>query len=261
MARKWGVNMLVAGIKGSRISINAWQASRGDGPFCCPACGKEVVLHKGQIRVHHFAHKADSVCRHGTGETDLHRRAKMELYQALSAHSELECRLEVPLDGVRADVWLRSVRTKRTYAIEVQISQLTMAQIIERTKRYAKQGVYVLWVFEWKQELLTAQYSPSLKERWAHALNFGYVYYWRGDDEVTPVKFGKHLLYRPASTWFEQGEEQSAGGYEYASKRYRTPIVGKSLHISRDFQGVQRAAWKGGDIEIPACRILTARSL
>lgn len=253
--------MLVASIKGSRIRVNAWQTTREEGPFCCPVCGHEVVLHKGMVRVHHFAHKANANCTHGAGETNLHRMAKMEIYQSLSMCRGLTCQLEAPLDGVRADVLVKSVSTKRTYAIEVQISQLTMAEIIERTRRYARQDVYVLWLFEWKPELLTKQYAPSLKERWAHALNFGWVYYWRGSDEVTPVKFGKHMLWRPAAEWFEEGEEQSAGGYEYASKRYRTPQAGKPLSISRDFQGVTRAAWTGGDIIIPACKILTARSL
>ena len=254
--------MLVACLKGTSSRVNAWQAERAHGPFSCPACGEDVVLHKGMIRAHHFAHKANSDCQHGAGETDLHRQAKMQIYQALSCIPALRCDLEVPLVGVRADVFVRSVSTKRSYAIEVQISQLTMAQTIERTKRYAKLGVYVLWLFEWKPELLTRQYAPSLKERWAHALNFGWVYYWRGGDEVTPVKFAKYMLYRPESTWYEQGEEQSAGGFEYASKRFRTPQAArKPLCISTDFQGVDRAAWTGGDIVIPACKILTARSL
>jgi competence protein CoiA len=162
---------------------------------------------------------------------------------------------------VRADLLVRSINTKRVYAIEVQISQLTMAQIIERTRRYAKLGVYVLWLFEWTRDLLSERYSPSLKERWAHALNYGWVYYWREDDEVIPIKFDKYLIHRSEATWFEEGEEQNAGGYDYVSKRYRTPRRGKSLRISSDFQGVTRQAWTGGDIVIPACRILTARSL
>ena len=253
--------MLVACVQGTKSRVNAWQATRENGPFTCPACGREVILHKGAVRAHHFAHKANSNCVHGAGETDLHRRAKTQIYQALSSIHALHCELEAPLTGVRADVLVRSVSTKRTYAIEVQISQLSMPEIIERTRRYAKLGVYVLWVFEWDQELLTKRCAPSLKERWAHALYFGWVYYWRTNDEVTPVKFGRHMLYRPESNWYEEGEEQSAGGYEYTSRRFRTPEVGKNLLISRDFQGIERGAWSGGDIVIPACRILTARSL
>ena len=253
--------MLVAIKKGTMQRLAAWRVEKSDGPFCCPACKEDVVLHKGMIRAHHFAHKPDSLCKHGAGETELHRRAKMGIYQALSKLPELKCDLEAPLDGVRADVLVQSTNTRRHYAIEVQISQLGMPKIIERTKRYARLGVYVLWLFEWKPELLTDCYTPSVKERWAHALNFGSVYYWRAGDKVTPVKFDKYYLWQAESTWYEYGQLQSAGGYEYISKRYRTPIVGRNLHISSDFQGVKRSAWSGGDIVIPACRILTARSL
>ena len=253
--------MLVALHMASLQRISALDARRKDGPFYCPVCKAEVILHKGMVRVHHFAHKPESNCQHGAGETELHRRAKFGIQQTLTTTPGLQCNLEVPLDGVRADVLVASSATNRRYAIEIQISQLSMPEIIERTRRYARLGVYVLWLFEWKPELLTERYSPSLKERWAHALYFGRVYYWRASDEVTPVKFSKHLLYRPESTWFEDGERMEGGGYSYTSKRFRTPIVCKSLFISRDFYGVDRQAWSGGDITIPACRILTARSL
>jgi len=253
--------MLVAQVQATNVRVSAWQTTREDGPFVCPACSEPVVLHKGTIRTHHFAHKAKSDCKHGVGETEIHRRAKMGLFLALSKYPNLQCGIEVPLQGVRSDVWFQSISTKRTYAIEVQVSQLTMAEIIERTKRYASQGVYVLWLFEWKSELRLKQYSPSLKERWAHALNFGWVYYWSEGETVIPVKFDKVLLYRSESSWYDSdGSEQGAGGNWYTSKRYRKPLIGDLLTIARDFRGVERKAWKGGDIEIPACRILTAKS-
>lgn len=253
--------MLVALKLGSNQRLSAWEAEKNDGPFCCPVCRQQVILHKGLVRVHHVAHRPDSNCQQGAGETELHRRAKTEICQSLSDIPVLKCELEVPLDGVRADVLVQSTSTKRRYAIEVQISQLTMPEIIERTRRYAQLDVYVLWLFEWKQELLSEQYAPSIKERWAHALYFGNVYYWRARDEVTPVRFVKHLLWRAESSWYEKGQLMEAGGYSYTSKRYRTPVVGKNMLISRDFEGVKREAWSGGDIVIPACRILTGRSL
>jgi len=252
--------MLMALVQGTQVRVAAWRTDRSEGPFVCPACGEPVVLHKGTIRTHHFAHKAQAACRHGVGETEAHRKAKMGLYEALSKYPRLRCGIEVPLQGLRADVWFQSSNTKRTYAIEVQISQLTMAEIIERTRRYAAQGIYVLWLFEWQSELRSKQYTPSLKERWAHALNFGWVYYFWEGETVIPVKFDKFLLYRAESSWYDSdGSEQGAGGYSYTSKRYRKPVVGEPLAITRDFRGIERKAWNGGGIEIPACRILTAK--
>jgi competence protein CoiA len=253
--------MLLAIANDKTTRLVAWEAMRSDGPFYCPACGGEVILHKGALRAHHFAHKPDSSCRHGAGETDAHRRAKMGIFKSMSTFPNLTCALEVPLLGVRADVLISSLTSKRRYAIEVQISPLSMDEIIERTRRYAKQDIYVLWLFEWKRELLSESYTPSVKERWAHALYYGWVYYYQCDAEVCPVKFGKYLLHRPESTWYENGEKQFAGGYDVVSKRYRTPIAGKPLSLARDFHGVDRDAWTGGKIVIPSCKILVAKSL
>ena len=41
--------------KGQKVI--AVETEKTDGPFHCPECQKETVLHKGKIKVHHFAHK------------------------------------------------------------------------------------------------------------------------------------------------------------------------------------------------------------
>jgi competence CoiA-like predicted nuclease len=44
------------------------------------------------------------------------------------------------------------------FAIEVQISVLTIEQIIHRTTEYARQGVYVLWLALYHQSLQRLAY-------------------------------------------------------------------------------------------------------
>ncbi|MBR2468439.1 MAG: topoisomerase DNA-binding C4 zinc finger domain-containing protein [Clostridia bacterium] len=44
----------------------------------CPACGGVMVARKGDIKIHHFAHKSKVVCEHGL-ETSLHLLAKQIL--------------------------------------------------------------------------------------------------------------------------------------------------------------------------------------
>lgn len=44
----------------------------------CPACGGVMVARKGNIKIHHFAHKSKVVCEHGL-ETSLHLLAKQIL--------------------------------------------------------------------------------------------------------------------------------------------------------------------------------------
>ena len=44
----------------------------------CSACGEVMVARKGNIKIHHFAHKSKVVCEHGL-ETSLHLLAKQIL--------------------------------------------------------------------------------------------------------------------------------------------------------------------------------------
>ncbi|MEH0007941.1 MAG: competence protein CoiA family protein [Flavobacteriales bacterium] len=47
-------------------------AEKGQDCFC-PQCNRQVILRKGDIRQHHFAHKKDTEC---SGETVIHKTAK-----------------------------------------------------------------------------------------------------------------------------------------------------------------------------------------
>jgi hypothetical protein len=50
--------------------------------YTCPDCAKDVILRKGKIRVHHFAHsKSDNPCSYynNPGESQIHKDAKMAL--------------------------------------------------------------------------------------------------------------------------------------------------------------------------------------
>ena len=74
--------MLVALSEGARITAAA--AQRG-GEFRCPSCGKELILKKGQVVIHHFAHKPPIVCDWARGETLAHLEAKRIVHEALTA--------------------------------------------------------------------------------------------------------------------------------------------------------------------------------
>ena len=51
--------------------------------YICPECNKDLILCQGEIRVHHFRHKVDSVnpCNHYSNptETQIHKDAKILL--------------------------------------------------------------------------------------------------------------------------------------------------------------------------------------
>lgn len=60
--------------------IHAKSAPR-DAHYACPRCGDEVILRRGEIKIAHFAHKAESAC---TSESIAHKTAKLLIFHAFS---------------------------------------------------------------------------------------------------------------------------------------------------------------------------------
>ncbi len=60
--------------------IHAESAPR-DTHYSCPRCGDKVILRRGEIKIAHFAHKAESSC---TSESIAHKTAKLLICQAFS---------------------------------------------------------------------------------------------------------------------------------------------------------------------------------
>ncbi|MCY4459997.1 MAG: hypothetical protein OXC26_06295 [Albidovulum sp.] len=60
-------------------------------------------------------------------------------------------------------------------------------------------------------------------EKWVHGLNFGELWmYDTARNSLWEAKLDPHNLYVESTSWYnEYGEEQSAGGYEKRSKRWR----------------------------------------
>jgi competence protein CoiA len=251
--------MLTSIRKLNSSKVIACDAEKKQGPFLCPECRSETILKKGGIKIPHFAHKPPFNCRYGIGEKEIHRKAKNEIYRELLSSKVVDfCELEYELKDVRPDIYFEMSKTK--FAIEVQVSNFTINDIIRRTEKYCKLGVYVLWLPLYNDRLKTKRYTPNSWEKWLHALNFGTVFYWKEKLKITPVKYGPYKLYVEESTWYENGYERSEGGYERISKRYRTPIILIDLDLLKNFYPKSRDKWVGGDIEIPKSKILLNRN-
>jgi competence protein CoiA len=236
-------------------TVEAWSQKVSSGPFACPSCGGEVILRGGRRRLDHFAHAAEKICRYDLGESENHRRCKAEIWVCLAdAPNVADVQLERPLGEVRADVSARINGVP--VAIEVQISNLSIADIIRRTKEYERKGIYVLWLAQWKPALDSGRYTPKPWERWLHAAYFGRVYYWLGQTTVVPYHFDPGHVHVPARTWYNpRGNKQSARGYSRRSVRWIRPVRGKSLNLRADFNARDREWWKGGDMEIPPAKL------
>jgi competence protein CoiA len=248
---------VITSILGNEQKVIARDVQKSDGPFFCPKCRQEMILRKGRVKTHHFAHKPPVSCQYGKGESEFHRICKQAIYDSLHQVDGVDsCELEKDLGNVAPDIYFENKSIK--IAIEVQISNLTMDKIIERTKEYNRLGIYVLWLPIFHSDMQAERYAPKQWEKWLHATNFGRVYYWLYGTTVAAIHFDEYLLWVNESSWYDtNGDERSEGGYFMKSKRYRT-INRKNLdlNIAQDFKLENRKSWKGGSIFIPNCKII-----
>jgi competence protein CoiA len=240
-------------------SVLAHHTQKFQGPFRCPECSEVVILRRSNVRITHFAHAKSGLCNYSAGESEAHRRCKLEIYEALIKHpNATDVALERSLTTARPDV---SVRINGVpVAIEVQISNLSMETIIRRTQEYARKGIYVLWLLQWTPYLDGSRYSPRLWEKWIHAAYFGRVYYWLKGLTVACYHFDPHFNTIHANSWYSKtGKKVVVGGYNRRSKRFRAPSRERILNLATDFGPRDRERWTTNDLLIPDAKLFLHR--
>jgi competence protein CoiA len=242
--------MLCAVLESDNDRVTAFSALKDQAPFLCPECKEKVILRKGIKRIHHFAHKPPVTCQYGTGETEAHRLCKISIYEHLVKKPNVRNpALERYMKTVRPDVSARI--SDVPVAIEVQISNLPIDTVVHRTQEYTRRGIYILWLAQWDPSLDSGQYSPSLWERWLHAAYLGRIYYWKEGLSVIPYHMAPFLSYVEEREW----RSESSGGYWRTSKRFKTPIRGRTIEITSDFLMAEKDEWRGGSIYVPRRKI------
>lgn len=246
--------MLTALRQSDSAKVLARNSEKPEAPFLCPRCRRELVLRKGRIKVHHFAHKPPVTCALGKGETEQHLRAKLGLYDALRSEPNVtDLELEKDFETSVADIYARISGVP--VAVEIQRSALSVNDIVARTRNYHRLGIAVLWAGLPNPDLATSKYSPRAWEKWCHAAYFGRVYFWESGQVFKVVHFGPYQIHVASRSWFEGGEERSAGGHDRTSRRWRTPRPGVPCLLSRSFRMNRRTPWSGGTVTVPECTL------
>ena len=124
--------MLIAEQGGTRKI--ATYSHKGE-PYFCPECKEEVVLRKGKILTHHFAHKSTSNCSRSKGESKEHLRAKILIYEwalAKKMNCELEMPLETPLGKRYPGVHPKNIcnRGSRGEGLQIELSSELRKQLL-----------------------------------------------------------------------------------------------------------------------------------
>ena len=251
--------MLCGIISNSNQKVVARQVTKDCAPFHCAGCGHELIVKKGNIKVHHFAHKPPYSCSRGEGESEAHRKCKETIYFELMKQGNVtELDMEKNFDVVVADIYCKIDGVP--VAVEVQRSNLSVSQITQRTSEYYKLGINVLWLALFDKKLNDDKYSPTAWMKWCHAAYFGRVFYWIEGRTVLPVHYGAYSIDVESTSWFDSdGNENSGGGYSKVSSRYKTPSFGKVHNIAKDFEPAFKMPWSGGAIVIPKCRLYVSK--
>ncbi len=229
--------MLVAQLNGQRIEAD--DAERGPA-YRCPNCRDAVVLKKGRIVAHHFAHKPPHDCTWGKGETDEHRQAKKlfrDEFVRRGLRAEVEYEVSSLPDDRRADVVVWSPQGQ-AYALELQHSPVDYDNLEHRTRSYMHAGLRAIWIPFLRPKLSQdakklgpeedgdyriRRYPARPFERWVHGFYFGQ--FWIYDPSrkaLWKAKLAKHKMFVESFKWYDsEGAEQRVGGYWKISKKWR----------------------------------------
>ena len=176
------------------VRVYAGNAAKGL-DYICPGCRRSLILRKGAVRIHHFAHRPPVTCLWGIGETAAHLAAK-ELMREVFLGRSLVAEAEWPIASLagdrRADVYVEDMVAGKL-AIELQHTPISREAIAARTRSYLAAGIAVFWVAFLGQALrlrarrpppdedgdwLIERYVPRPFERWIAGYCAGDIWYY-----------------------------------------------------------------------------------
>jgi competence CoiA-like predicted nuclease len=216
--------------------------------YFCDYCDEEVIHHhsKSQIKIGHFKHKSHSKCANTQPESEAHILTKRDIREYLQesfpkSFKTLELEKWICNKSIRPDVYLETIKGTKI-AIEIQASQLTIDQLINRTNKYFNNNIYVLWVLVWPKSKISNndfivrkcylegccdQYCDhSIKltemELLLHWMNFKKLIYWnykRQEHEQFYIVALEKFISEGAEFYSSEGEYQFFDGRTAKNKK------------------------------------------
>jgi len=121
----------------------AWETEKEEEPFLCLDCNEKVILKKGKVKIHHFAHTPDINCEYGKGKGIEHITAQKVIYDELK-NQGIKVELEYKINKRRADVYYEF--NDKKYVVELQKSGIKLEELSQRIIDYCNYDCEILWV-------------------------------------------------------------------------------------------------------------------
>lgn len=186
---------IACNVDGERVAGD--DANKGDRYFC-QQCNQQVVVKKGRINIHHFAHFPGSPpCVWWEPESEKHLAMKERIMQLLTRDNavilaEFEYKLTHKSYALYPDVYVELVDGTRI-AIECQISSKSLQDFVWKTLSYSDMSVYTLWLFPddnyAHMAFMDTETRISDIRLRSHYWNYGRIYVLDGDGPLRSVHF------------------------------------------------------------------------
>ena len=145
-------------------------------------CGTELILKKGEIKIHHFAHKrGNDICPFAfEGESETHEAMKKGIKELIERDnkylkvSELEHIIKDDNGNYMiADYYCETPRGK--ICVEVVHTHKNIYDFEEKIRFFTKNNIRCMWVFNDDDFSDISKFTSQI-HRESHWLNYGYVF-------------------------------------------------------------------------------------
>lgn len=119
--------------------------------FTCPECGWKMGIRHTLAVSAHFAHypgSHDRTCSLAGGESPEHRAAKVKIRDFLKSHDlykHCQFQFEYNIEGVRRADLVAIFPDGLVEAHEIQLSGISLSNLIQRTQDYEARGIVIFW--------------------------------------------------------------------------------------------------------------------
>jgi competence protein CoiA len=229
----------------SKVTI-AYESEKNSN-YSCLFCKQGVLLKKGNVKIHHFAHKDKLNCPYDRESLE-HLKAKLEIRDKL-IDLGIDADVEVQIGSRFADVLFEIDDNK--IALEIQRSNLSKEELLLRTKNYYDNNVYVLWFIindDFYKNIKTysytdiygldSEYKAYNLPDWQNNISqlyFKEIYVYLGDLLFDVFKLTKKTVERDYDYYDESGNNYYGTKSNVFKKRHDYKKVSSSLNLLSDF--------------------------